>query len=239
MSESKVIVLHEEKEVRAAIKSDLLEDGYAVFHCGSVASLSQHLARHDFDVLLIDARPPDGDGIALVQDVRRTSDVGIILLACEDHEVDTVLGLELGADDYVTKPFRMRELRARVNALRRRYSGFARLRGRLQDAPVAASHEVHGLTVHGPSRTVRRSTGEEVSLTTLEFDVLAVLSARPDQVLSRHDIMSNMRGGDWAGSDRAVDGLVSRLRRKLFTDGSGGRKIKTVRGKGYLMTRGE
>jgi DNA-binding response OmpR family regulator len=238
MNANKVIVLHEEKEVRAAIQSDLQEDGYAVFHCGTIASLSQHLARHDFDVLLIDARPPDGDGIDLVQDVRRTSDVGIILLACEDHEVDTVLGLELGADDYVTKPFRMRELRARVNALRRRYAGFGNLRGRLQDAPTTACHEVHGLRVHGPSRTVRRRCGEEVNLTTLEFDVLAVLSARPDQVLSRQYIIKNMRGGDWAGSDRAIDGLVSRLRRKLFTDGSGGKKIKTVRGKGYLMTSG-
>lgn len=238
MRDGKIIVLHEEEEVRGAIRSDLQEDGYDVYHCETVEALSQHLARHDFDILLIDARPPDGDGIGLVQDVRRTSDMGIILLGCADHELDTVLGLELGADDYVTKPFRMRELRARVNALRRRSSGFARLRGRLQEAPAAACHEVHGLRVHGPSRTVRRIGGEEVNLTTLEFDVLAVLSARPDQVLSRRYIIENMRGGDWAGSDRAIDGLVSRLRRKLFTDGSGGARIKTVRGKGYLMTSG-
>jgi DNA-binding response OmpR family regulator len=238
MSDGKIIILHEEKDLRAAIEADLQEDGYAVYQCETIKALSQHLARHDFDILLLDARPPDGDGIGLVQDVRRSSDVGIILLACEDHEVDTVLGLELGADDYMTKPFRMRELRARVNALRRRNSGFAALRGRSQDAPDTARQELHGLRVHGPSRSVRRIDGQEVRLTTLEFDVLEVLLARPDQVLSRRHIMENIRGGDWAGSERAIDGLVSRLRRKLFTDGSGGSKIKTVRGKGYLMTSG-
>jgi DNA-binding response OmpR family regulator len=108
----------------------------------------------------------------------------------------------------------------------------------IEDTPRATTNTVrifHGLTISYESRIVRNNSGQEIELTTLEFDVLCVLAARPNRVFSRDQIMDNVRGPDWASYDRSVDGLISRLRRKLFTDGSGTNRIKTIRGVGYML----
>ena len=233
------LVLESDETLRRHIVDALSEEGYSALACETVDAFSRIVAQRNIDVFLIDARLPDGDGVQLVKELRSESDAGIVLMACTSDEVDVVLGLELGADDYVVKPFRMRELRARVNAVMRRTRGYSRLRNEIAPVEKTACHVVHGLRIYGGSRSVKRESGELVDLTTLEFDVLAVLSSLPNHVFSRSQIMQKVRGPDWAANDRAIDGLVSRLRQKLFPDGSGAQRIKTVRGIGYMLTAAE
>lgn len=236
-SRTTALIIEENLATRREVCKALNEDGYKVLCCESIDAFSRSIAYRDIDVFLINRVLPDGDGIQLTRELRSQRDAGIILMSCRSDVVDVVLGLEMGADDYVVKPIRMRELRARVNAVMRRVTGFARLRARTEEPEPQLQHKVHGLTIFGASRTVKRDTGEEVNLTTLEFDVLAVLASVPNRVFSREQILNTVRGPDWVGDDRSIDGLVSRLRTKLFPDGSGTRKIKTVRGVGYMLTR--
>ncbi|WP_372921112.1 response regulator transcription factor [Roseovarius sp.] len=233
------LVLESEENLRRQIVDGLSDEGYSSLACETIDAFSRIVAQRNIDVFLIDARLPDGDGVELVRELRSESDSGIILMACKSEEVDVVLGLEMGADDYVVKPFRMRELRARVNAVMRRTRGYSRLRSEITPVDHVACHVTHGLRIYGGSRNVKRENGELIDLTTLEFDVLAVLSSLPNHVFSRGQIMQKVRGPDWAANDRAIDGLISRLRQKLFPDGSGLRRLKTVRGVGYMLTADE
>jgi len=242
----RVLVLDDEEGIRTLVANDLEMEGFAVTAVGTIAEAEQAAQTASFDVYILDVMVPDGNGMNFARDIRRSSDAGIILLTGRGEETDRVVGLEIGADDYVVKPFRPRELRARVNAVHRR----TRLAAPRAATPVAAeangtsSHvqtsedpvvTFHGLQMREASRTVLAASDEVVDLTTLEFDVLRVLLRNRNRVLSRDQIMDQVKGQDWAAYDRAVDGLISRLRQKLYPDGSGVHRIKTIRGVGYML----
>ncbi len=181
--------------------------------------------RHRFDVVLLDLMLPGIDGIQVCQRLRQRSDVPIIMLTARGEEADRVLGLELGADDYLPKPFSPRELLARVRALVRRARG--------QAGPgVERSVAVGGLRLDPGGR---RATvdGADVDLTGYEFDLLQALASRAGRVLSREHLMALARGSVDDAFDRSVDVHVSRLRHKLGDDPRSPRFIKTVRGIGY------
>jgi len=181
-----------------------------------------------FDAVLLDVMLPRMDGLEVCRRIREKSRVPIIMLTAKGDEADRVVGLELGADDYVAKPFSSRELLARLRAVLRRTQ------------PEVAGQElvVGDLVVDVSGRTARRGA-ESVELTGLEFDILVALARRPGRVVPREALLEQAGRGDVTVSDRTVDVHVSHLRRKLGDDPRAPRLIKTVRGVGYVLARGD
>ncbi len=174
-------------------------------------------AAHDVDVVLLDLGLPDGDGITILRDLRQVTEVPVIIVTARGHEADRVIGLELGADDYVVKPFSVRELSARIRAVSRR---------RRVEAPLAAGRV-------RIDRGQRRAfvDEQEVDLTAKEFDLLAVLAEEPGRVVPRQELFSRVWDPVWHGTGKTLDVHVSALRRKLHDP----ELIETVRGVGYRL----
>jgi len=181
------------------------------------------------DVIVLDLMLPALDGVEACRRIRMFSDAYIIMLTAKGQEVDKLVGLSVGADDYMVKPFSPRELVARVHALLRRPRA-----GSLVEDPV---RRVGDLTVDPAAREVRRG-GVPVELTRLEFDLINVLSERPRVVFSRQQLLERVWGDDWIGDDHLVDVHIAKLRRKLGDNTQSPRYIRTVRGIGYRMGAG-
>lgn len=232
MQSASALVLVSEKETRCEIAQALKSGGLSVHCCESIAMYHSDHAGTGFDICVISRRLGDGDGLDMVRDLRSgDASVGLVVVGDEHDEVDAVLALEMGADDFLGVPSRTRELRARVNAVLRRMIVPARSRDTVEEKVLM----VQGLTIDTVARRVVREDGEEADLTPLEFDVLTVLVANASKVISRPRIMQAVYGRDWSLNPRAVDGIVSRLRNKLFDDNEGTRRIRTVHGRGYMM----
>jgi two-component system phosphate regulon response regulator PhoB len=220
-----VLVIDDEPELVKLLDYNLTKAGYAVFTARNGGDGLAAARRHDPDLIVLDVMMPGLDGWDVCKRLRgdpATAAVPILMLTAKAEEGDRVLGLELGADDYVTKPFGVRELLARVKALLRR------------SETAAASGEVvkaGKIVVDGGRRTVTVA-GKEVSLTATEFNLLRALAGRPGRVITREDLISQARGEEVAVMDRTVDVHVAALRRKL---GSHGNLIETVRGVGYRL----
>lgn len=176
------------------------------------------------DLIILDWMLPGVDGLDFMKRLRKESSVPIIMLTARSEEADRVLGLELGADDYVVKPFSPRELVARVKAVLRR----------LESKP-SAMLELAGITILPEQRTVYRH-GRLVTLTTREFDLLYTLARQPERVFTRNELLDRVWGSDFTGVDRVVDVHVSNLRQKLEPDPERPRWLLTVRGVGYKLT---
>jgi DNA-binding response OmpR family regulator len=179
-----------------------------------------------YDVVLLDLMLPGKDGLVVCREVRARSDVPIIVLTARGEEADRVMGLELGADDYLSKPFSPRELLARIRAVTRRAKGKA--------GPPQGQVKVGGLVIDPSARTVSLD-GDKVELTGYEFDLLVALARRAGRVLTREQLMELARGNAEEAFDRSIDVHVSRLRQKLGDDPKRPRLIKTIRGSGYLL----
>ncbi len=225
------------------LRTALSDAGYDVLTAASVREFDEISQDHHVDVYLVDVGLPDGNGFSLVRDLRPRTDSGIILLTGRDNETDHVVGLELGADDYVTKPFRPRELCARVGAVHRRtgrrrggVTAASELAAPAADMMAAADHVFDGYSVYLAARRVIDGKGADIDLTTAEFELLSALLHRRGQVLSRDQIMAQIKGREWESYDRAIDGLVSRLRRKLPAHDRPNHFIRTVHGVGYSFT---
>jgi DNA-binding response OmpR family regulator len=201
--------------------------------------LRHQMKEAEADICLIGSRLPDEDALALIRELRMTSCAGLIMLGDSADEVDTVLALEMGADDYIAKPLRLRELAARTRSVIRSsgckaHSGASDGLPR-EGAPSERSTRMVGdLKICGVSRMVLRG-GDPVDLTTLEFDVLMVLCSAANTVLTRARIVEAVHGRDWSANDRTVDGIISRLRRKLFDEDEGNWRIRTVHRRGYML----
>jgi two-component system OmpR family response regulator len=195
--------------------------GHLLTAATTAADGRHKLRREDPDLLILDVMLPDADGMEVCKEVRSESDIPIVMLTARGDVTDRVLGLELGADDYVPKPFEPRELVARVETLMRR--------SRQAPANRLACGE---LVLESDTRRVLLE-GAKVDLTSLEFEALRVLMESRGRVLSRDALMSRLRGLESDSYDRSVDMLISRLRKKLGDDSRAARFIKTVRGAGY------
>ncbi|MDP2014157.1 MAG: response regulator transcription factor [Actinomycetota bacterium] len=222
----RVLVVDDEVPLTAVISSYLVREGFdvALAHTGPDAV---DVARsHRPDLIVLDLMLPGFDGIEACRLIRQFSDAYIIMLTARDEEVDKVLGLTMGADDYLVKPFSPRELIARVRAMLRRP------RSSIPLSATQAPMSIVGLTVDVQARSTLVD-GDEVVLTRTEFDLLAAMMARPHAVLTRRQLIEAVWGPGWVGDEHVVDVHIGHLRTKLQDDASDPRFIRTVRAVGY------
>ena len=230
-----VLVVDDEAEVRALLRSGLEPEGFAVSEATDGAGLMAHLAAEPVDLITLDVRLSGEDGFTLAREIRARHNVPIVMISGKGDMIDRVVGLELGADDYIAKPFHMREVLARIRAVLRRYAAPAAEPGK----PTAPSrrgtrYTFDGWTLDQDRRELKSPEGALCELTTAEFNLLAVLVERPGRVLTRDELMDLLKGHDWTPLDRSIDGLVARLRKKIER-GECPQLVKTVRGVGYVF----
>lgn len=228
----RILVLEDDSDLRAEICEALEEEGFSARGCGTVKSFSVERARFEPDLVLLDLGLPDGKGSHVIRDLRSTSDVGILVLSGRQDEADRIIALEYGADDFVVKPCSPREILARINAILRRTALTAQ--DRLTSGPQRI--EFDGYTLNMAAMELRNPDGEIVSLTTAEFELLSAFVQRPQRVLSRQQLTDILHGDRWAGYDRAIDGLVSRIRKKIPGKTAESQPLKTIHGTGYIFT---
>ena len=230
----RALVVDDEVPLTTVVGSYLVKEGFEV-HTAHDGPTGLAKARDvDPDVVVLDVGLPGMDGFEVCRQLRGFSDAYVVMLTARDTEVDTVVGLSVGADDYVTKPFSPRELVARVQAMLRRPRRDARGR---DSAPEHPPRQIGSLRVDLGSREVHVDEGE-ILLTRTEFDILAALSARPGLVMGRRQLIEAVWGDNWVGNDNIVDVHVGHLRRKLGDDPARPRFVTTVRGVGYRMGKG-
>jgi two-component system phosphate regulon response regulator OmpR len=232
-----LLVVDDDARIRQMLARYFEEEGYRVTTVPDGAAMRARLAEGPVDLILLDIVLPGGeDGYTLAREVRARSDVPIIMLTGRDDLTDRVVGLEIGADDYIAKPFHLREVLARVRSVLRR-------RTVAPAAPVAIAaptgeagelYRFEGWSLDLGRRELTASSGEVVELTTGEFDMLAVLVKHPGRVMTRETLMELTRGRSWDAFDRTIDAQIARLRKKIEA-GAGPKLIKSVRGIGYVF----
>ena len=228
-STPQLLVVDDDPEIRKLLARYVESQGFRVRLASSCRELREQLATHHIDLIVLDVMLPDGSGLDLCRDLRaQRSNVPIILLTALKEDVDRIIGLEIGADDYLGKPFNPRELVARVRAV---------LRRRAEALPPPCEAKIYrfgGFTADPQTRRVE-GPGGHVELTGAEFDLLKTFLDRPGRLLSRDQLLDLTRGRSGDVLDRSIDVLVSRLRRKLGDD-TGSPLFKTVRNGGYQLT---
>lgn len=229
--DKKILVVEDEKAIADILEFNLKKEGYTVVCAYDGEDGLTHAMADKPDLILLDVMLPKLDGFEVCKAVRKTSNVPIIMLTAREEEVDKILGLELGADDYITKPFSMRELMARIKANVRRSVA----------APVEAEETgdenrlVFGNIVINLKSLDVKKNGEKLELTPREFDLIKFLATQPNQVFSREELMENVWKYDYYGDLRTVDVTVRRLRAKLEDDPENPVRIVTRRGAGYMF----
>jgi DNA-binding response OmpR family regulator len=230
-----ILIVDDEPEVRALLRTGLEAEGYLVVEAGNGTEAEHELATRAISLLTLDLKLGGEDGLKLARDLRAKRNTPIVMITGKSDAIDRVVGLELGADDYIAKPFLMREVVARVRAVLRRYQAFDQGAVSEPVAPEGARYAFEGWTLDTTRREVRIPDGSACDLTTAEFNLLLILIQRPGRVLSRDELMDLLKGHDWTPMDRSIDGLVARLRRKIEPESERPQLVKTVRGVGYVF----
>jgi two-component system phosphate regulon response regulator OmpR len=229
-SRATILIVDDEPDVREVLEECLAGQGYAVVGAESASAARATAAQHPIDLVLVDIHMPGEDGLSLARHLReRYAKIAIIMLTSASTVVDRIVGLEMGADDYIPKPFDPRELVARVKSVLRRTS--AANRAELGDERVRIGRCVLDLAAH----RLTDEKGADVPMSPLEFDLLKALAEHPNQALSRERILNLDRQRDWDPFDRSVDLRIMRLRKKIEPDPEHPRFIRTVRNEGYLF----
>ena len=223
MSARNILVVDDEANIRQLLTDYLHRDGFDVEQAVSGEQALDALARRVPDLIILDVRLPGIDGFETLRRIRRTSDVYVLMLTARSEESDTLIGLEVGADDYVSKPFSPREVVARVRTLLRRRGGAA---------PAEDRRAFVGLSLDA-SRHEVFADGEAVTLTALEFDLLDALTSAPGRVFTRRQLIERVWGWDFYGDERIVDVHIRKLRSAISDAADAPRFIATVRGVGY------
>ena len=226
MANEHVLAVEDEEDILELVRYNLEKEGYRVTGVVSGEEALRRARSQPPDLIVLDLMLPGMDGLTVCRELKqdaKTRDLPIIILTAKGEEADIVAGLELGADDYVTKPFSPRVLLARVRAVLRRR--------RMEPAAESDTLEIHGMVIH-PGRHEVLVQGRPVDLTATEFRLLAFLARRPGWVFTRSQIVQGVQGEDYAVSERAVDVQIVGLRKKL---GPAGQYIETVRGVGYRL----
>ncbi len=221
-----ILVIEDTVEFQQLFQSVLEAEGYLVTTVGTGAQALTDARVNDPDVIVLDLRLPDMDGMEVCRQLRTFTDAYVIMVTARDNEIDRVIGLSVGADDYVVKPFSPRELAARIQAMLRR--------PRVTSTKVVTSdvRVFGGLTIDVPARDVRID-GQLVALTRIEFDLLDALSSRSNVVFTRQRLIEQVWGPNWYGDGHVVDVHIANLRRKINLGGA--QWVKTIRGVGYRL----
>lgn len=241
---TQLLVVDDDASVRNMLTEYLAGHGFAVRTAGDGAAMRAELERELPDLVLLDLRLPGEDGLTLARFLRERYDVGIVMVTGSDEVIDRIVGLEIGADDYIGKPFDPRELLARVRSVLRR------IQAKAQPEPAAAPGAAAAPAAAGAARQrfgrceveldSRRvfdlaAGGEELAITAMEFDLIRVFLANPNRVLSRDQLLMHTRNREWEPFDRSIDIRIGRLRRKVEPEPGGEpRCIRTVRNAGYM-----
>jgi two-component system, OmpR family, response regulator len=227
-----ILVVEDDRETRALIARYLRANACNVAVAADGREMDRHLADSRVDLMVLDVMLPGEDGLSLCRRVRATSHLPIIMLTARGEDLDRIVGLEMGADDYLGKPFNPRELLARINAVLRRQS--AALTANVTASATALAFL--GWRSDLRLRELRNPEGARVAITSAEFDLLQAFCERPGRVLSRDNLLDLTQGRAAGSFERSIDVLVSRLRRKLERNPDEARVIQTVRSGGYLFT---
>jgi two-component system phosphate regulon response regulator OmpR len=231
----RVLIVEDDPSVREMLAEYLGVHGYDVVQADRGTAMREAVEKSLPDVVLLDVNLPGEDGLTLARFLRERFDVGIIMVTGAADVADRVAGLEVGADDYVTKPFDLRELRARIKSVLRRMQARAPAGPTSAVDGVASSRVPVGIcTLDLGSRQLFRADGHEIPLTAMEFDLLKVFVGRPNQVLNRDQLLTLTRNREWEPFDRSIDIRIARVRRKVEADPEHPQAIRTVRGTGYM-----
>jgi two-component system phosphate regulon response regulator OmpR len=227
MEATKVLVVDDDPAIREMLADYLGDHGYEVTQAASGEALRAEMERVRPAVVLLDIGLPGEDGLTLARFLRERYEVGIIMVTGASDVVDRVAGLEVGADDYIAKPFDPRELRARLKSVLRRLE-------KKDSSKQPTRVSIGSCFLDLKSRALSDSRGRDVPITSMEFDLLKTFVEHPNQVLTRDQLLTKTRNRDWEPYDRSIDIRITRLRRKLEDDPARPRVIKTVRGAGYM-----
>ena len=230
MSTPHILVVDDDPKVRMLLRRCLEGEGFIVSEAKDGREMHLCLDRQPVSLITLDLALGAENGLDLARDIRKQRSVPIIMLTGKGDSIDRIVGLEIGADDYLVKPFELRELVARIRAVLRRVAPAA------AGAATGQRYAFDGWVFHVNQRWLKAANGQEQELTTSEFNLLEAFVKRPQRVLSRNDIMDLLKGHDWSPIDRSIDNLVARLRKKIEKDADRPRLIKTVRGVGYTFT---
>ena len=230
-------MVDDDQDVRETIRDYFEHSGFEVFVAGDGEGMRKVLAGHRVDLVLMDLSLPGEDGLALTRELRSKQDIGIIMLTAAGQVVDRIVGLEVGADDYVAKPFEPRELLARVKSVLRRQG---------KGAPAAGPPAEHrpevvrmgACTLDLAAHQLYDASGHEIPLTSMEFDLLHAFATHPDRVLSRDQLLELAHHREADVFDRSIDIRMARIRRKIEADPEKPQVPKTVRGAGYIYVSG-
>ena len=234
MSSGKVLIVDDDPAVRGMMSEYLATHGFEVAEADSGDAMRAALQRTVPDVVLLDLNLPGEDGLTLARYLRAHHDTGIIMVTAAGDVIDRIVGLEVGADDYIAKPFDPRELRARLKSVMRRMQ--ARPGEVAADEPADSQQVAIGRCRLDLGRHVLRDgDGREIPLTHMEFDLLRVFAERPNQVLSRDQLLTLTRNREWEPFDRSIDIRIARVRKKVEVDPENPQLIRTVRGAGYMF----
>lgn len=226
-----ILLVDDEASLREPLAEYLVKQGYRVQQAGDASTARSLLNAYDFDILLLDIMMPGEDGLSLCRHVTESTDIPVIFISARTEETERIVGLELGADDYITKPFSPRELVARIKVILRR----TERGGSRRSASPSGGYRFSGWTLNCDKRSLIDAEGAGVSLSTGEYQMLLALVSRAGQVLNRDQLLDITQGREAHAFDRAVDNQISRLRRKIERDPRNPEIIKTVWGGGYLL----
>jgi DNA-binding response OmpR family regulator len=229
-----ILVVDDEPHIRTLLRNCFEAEGFRVSEAAEGAEVTRLVKAGDVDLVTLDLTLGKESGLEIARNLRAESPVPIIMVTGKGDLIDRVVGLEVGADDYIAKPFHLREMLARVRSVLRRTSVPAERSAAAGGAELI--YRFDGWDFNLSRRELRKPGGELCGLTSAEVDLLAVLVKRPGHILSRDAIMDQLKGHDWAANDRAIDSQISRLRKKLGGDTEATNLIKTLRGVGYSFT---
>lgn len=233
---SHILVVDDDQRVRDMLCRYLEQEGFSVTGVEDGVAMRRHLLDNPVDLVLLDLVMPGEDGLSLSREIRAGSDLPIIMLTGKGEPIDRVVGLEVGADDYITKPFHLREVLARIRSVLRRSTIRPVTESGSDSDDDSERVQFAGWRFDMVRRELRSPDGSPVPLTTGEFDLLSALVKRPNRPLDRDQIMDLVKGQDWQPFDRSIDTQIGRLRKKLEADPKDPQLIKTVRGVGYVFT---
>ena len=226
-----ILLVDDERDIRDPLASYLSRNGLRVTKAENAAAARQLLNAYAIDLVLLDIMMPGEDGLSLAGYIRATSSIPVILLTAKAEEMDRVVGLEIGADDYVTKPFSPRELLARIKAVLRRVGE----NGQLVRAPDTDSYSFGAWILKSGERELVGEDGVATPLSTGEYNILHAFVTHPRRVLTREQLLDLSQGRELAAFERSIDNHISRLRKKIEANSSDPKLIKTVWGGGYML----